>query len=241
MRRALTVLSVALVAALGLSACAAEPITPSESPAPQPSAPAASGDGVLTIGTLFAIGGSSADIAAAQIAGVELAVREINEAGGVLGEPVRVFHRTSGSADETIVESSFAALAEKSVDVVIGLTSSVLVDRVQPLADEAGIALFSQAGATGNAVDEAFTARVKSMDPAIDVTNFAAEAYDATILAALAATVAEDDGGVGIAFAAAGITGDGIECASLGECLSVLGDRPDIRYSGVSGSLPPIA
>ncbi|PWB97420.1 ABC transporter substrate-binding protein [Salinibacterium hongtaonis] len=234
-----------IAAVLALSGCAAEPTEPTTSKAPAPSAPASSGDGVLTIGTLFSIGGSSADIAAAQIAGVELAVREINEAGGVLGEPVRVFHRTSGNADESVVEASFAELVTKEVDVVIGLTSSTLVDRIQPLADESGIALFSQATATGSAVDDTFASRVLSMDPAIRTTDFAAEAYDATILAALAATVADDDGGATIAYAAAGLMAEGgadrIECTSFGECRHVLADRADIHFSGISGALPPFS
>ena len=53
-------------------------------PTPTPT-PTASGDGVLRIGDMTPLSGPLAGTAAAQAAGIELAVREINEQGGVLG------------------------------------------------------------------------------------------------------------------------------------------------------------
>lgn len=130
-----------------LCACAAVP-APTVSPPPNSSpsqAPLPAGDGILTIGTLFPVTGAQAFIAPAQLAGVDLAVHDINTGGGVLGKSVVVVHSDSGEAKERKLEASFADLVSKHVDVVIGPSSSVLAERVLPAAIEAGIPLISPA------------------------------------------------------------------------------------------------
>ncbi|MEO7348966.1 MAG: ABC transporter substrate-binding protein [Terrimesophilobacter sp.] len=367
-----------------LVACSAEV------PAPAPTAltPTATamptGDGVLTIGTLLPTTGAAAFLSKAQDAGVELAVREINEAGGVNGKPVVVYHQDSGDASTTKAEGSFADLLSKSVDVVIGPSSSVLAERLLPklmsagmvmispsatspalstlkdngllfrtipsealegralasiigkkkvaliyYSDDAGRAVraefsaalekvggelvasegfstttndaskivsamssvapdvvvltspfsameknkaiilaltkaklggaklwltsqnladYSQAlpGGTlkdvngileGNSSDAEFQKRVKSADPSVTDYRYAAEAYDATILAALAAIVGGDDSGLAIASVLHKISSTGIKCTSFGECLEVLKTRKDIDYDGITGAL----
>lgn len=85
--------------------------------------------------------------------------------------------------------------------------------------------------------DDAFKARLKQADPNLGTFRYSAEAYDATILAALAAIVAGDDGGRSIASALREVSLGGIKCTSFGECLEVLKTQPDIDYDGVSGSV----
>ena len=51
------------------------------------------GDGVLTIGTLLPQTGNLAFLGPPEFAGVDLAIKEINEAGGVLGKPVEKLRR----------------------------------------------------------------------------------------------------------------------------------------------------
>jgi ABC-type branched-subunit amino acid transport system substrate-binding protein len=349
--------------------------------------PLAPGDGVLRIGTLLPTTGLSAFIAPAQAAGTELAVREINEAGGVLGVPVEVVHRDSGDSSGTVLETSFADLLAKKTDVVIGPSSSVLVARLLPKTIEAkipvispaaaGIALTSPANAgwffrtipsaalqssaladavakagakklaiiafddaTGGAVtqglasamqtaggtlvaqqsfgadtkdlapvvaaivkaapeavalvspfsataqnqalitalsaaglggaklwltsgnladysqalpagllkdvngilegaaaDDAFNKRVLSAGPAVTDYRYAAEAYDAVMLAALAAIAAHNDSGAAVASQLRSVSSGGIKCMSFGECLDVLKTQKDIDYDGVSGPL----
>ena len=353
-------------------------VTPSATVAP-------SGDGVLTIGTLFPTTGSTSFLARAQDAGVELAVREINEAGGVNGKPVVVYHRDSGDASTTKAETSFEDLVSKKVDVIIGPSSSILAERLLPKTVAAGVVMISPSATspilttlhddgllfrtipsealegsaladvagkdrkvavvyysddTGRAVrdqlaaglkrvggtlvadvsfsettndpdkivsvltaaqpdtvvlvspfsamaknkaiilaltkaklggaklwltsqnladysqalpqgtltnvngilegaipDAAFQKRVKSADPAVTDFRYAAEAYDATILAALAATAAGDDSGRSIAAALPSVASGGIKCTSFGECLDVLKTRSDIDYDGISGPI----
>ena len=57
---------------------------------------AAEGDGTLTIGTLLPETGSLAFLGPPEFAGVTLAVQEINEAGGVLGNDVVQIDSDSG-------------------------------------------------------------------------------------------------------------------------------------------------
>ncbi len=368
----------------GLAACAPEPMPVPTTASPSPSA-TPRGDGVLRIGTLFPTTGSTSFLARAQDAGVELAVREINEAGGVNGKPVVAYHRDSGDASSTKAEKSFDDLMAKKADVIIGPSSSVLAERLLPRAVAAGVAMISPSATSpaltglqdngllfrtipsealegaalaevagkdhkvaiiyytddvGRAVrdqlaqgltevggtlvakvgfsettndadkiisvvnaaepdvivlvspfsamtknkaillaltkaelggaklwltsqnladysqalpkgtlenvngilegaipDAAFQKRVKSADPAVKDFRYAAEAYDATILAALAATVAGDDSGRSVAAALTAVSSGGIKCTSYGECLDVLKTRTDIDYDGISGPI----
>ncbi|GAB3028848.1 hypothetical protein GCM10027052_00670 [Parafrigoribacterium mesophilum] len=389
--RTISLVAVFVAASLACAACTSGPSqAPSTSSSPTPSVtagPLAPGDGVLRIGTLLPTTGASAFLAPAQAAGVELAVREINEAGGVLGVPVEVFHRDSGDASTTTLETSFADLLTKKIDVVIGPSSSVLAARLLPKSTEAkipmispaatGIALTTQqnegwffrsipsaalqssalaaavtkSGATklgviafedptgsavsqgldsamtaaggalvvqqsfgaetkdlapvvaaivkaapqsvalvspfsamaqnqalitalsaagfggaklwltsgnladysqalpagllkdvngileGDTTNEAFDKRVLSAGPSVTDYRYAAEAYDAVMLAALAAIVGHNDTGAGIARQLRGVSSGGIKCQSFGECLDVLKTQKDIDYDGVSGPL----
>lgn len=357
---------------------------PMPTPTPSPTY-AVTGDGVLRIGTLFPTSGTYAYLGAGQVAGVETAVREINEAGGVNGVPVEVFHRNSGDATTETAEASYADLVAKGVDVVIGPSSSVLAERLVDPVIAAGVPLISPAAtlpaltalddtglvfrtigtyaaqgtvitdalveakaakvayvyvddASGQALlesitagaeeggltlatsetfkatatdfssivaavkkanpdavvvsssadavdatkalitalttakfggarlwltsqnladysqalpagvldkvngvlegaqpDDAFIARLKQADPSVGAYRYAEEAYDATIMAALAATVSGDDGGPAIARLLPVISKDGIKCTSFGECIDVLRTEPDIDYDGISG------
>jgi ABC-type branched-subunit amino acid transport system substrate-binding protein len=128
------VAAVALVSALALASCAPE--TPMPTPTPTETV-ISTADGVLKIGTLLSR--SSASLVAA----VELAVRDINLAGGVAGVPVEVFHRTSGAEDTDQLETSFAQLVDKGVDVVIGPSTEEFRNRLAPLARAASILIIS--------------------------------------------------------------------------------------------------
>jgi ABC-type branched-subunit amino acid transport system substrate-binding protein len=77
------------------------------------------------------------------------------------------------------------------------------------------------------------------MDPLADpLTEFAyaAEAYDAVIIAALAAEAAGTDGGDLADFIVA-VTSGSVICFSFAECIDLLFRGEDIGYAGVSGPL----
>jgi len=79
-------------------------------------------DGVLTIGVLLPMAGASASLGAPMTKAVELAVDEINKAGGVNGRPVRLVERDEGESP-TSATASFDELMTAGVDAVIGPTS----------------------------------------------------------------------------------------------------------------------
>lgn len=227
------------VAALALLAgCEA----PGPAPTPTPTVTVApSGDGVLRIGTLFTQTGSQAAVGAAQLAGVFAAIREIGTAGGALGAPVELVNRDIGDGDAAAVAAVFAALVEQGVDVVIGPSSSMLAPGLREAAAAAGVLLVAPAPATASDAepepDADLLARLRLEDPGLGDGRFAADAYDAVVLAALAAAVAGDDGGPSIGWRLPQVLGQGVECTSYGACLAVLGDGQEISYRGVAGPL----
>ena len=353
-------------------------------PAPSPTSTVAPfGDGVLRIGTLFPISGTQSYLGGGQAAGVAVAVKEINDAGGVLGKPVEVLARDSGDVSTATIETSIADLVTARADVLVGPSSSVLAERVIPKLVAAKLPMISPAATSvrlssaasggyffrtigsaaleGNALAKtiggtariaiiyfdddmgravlgtmrvglaasgalvgvqkidsttkdlapviaavkavkpddvvfvspfsameqntgvitqltaagfggaklwltgqntadysqalpvgtltnvngllegaqptaAFIARVAAVAPAVTDLLFAEEAYDATILAALAATVAKDAHGAAIAGHLREVSAGGIECTTYRECLDVLATSSDIDYDGISGA-----
>lgn len=83
-----------------------------------------SGDGILTIGTLLPVTGDLAFRGPAKIAGARLAVADINEAGGVLGNQVLLLEGDSGDSTVDIANPTVDFLLQKEVDVILGAASS---------------------------------------------------------------------------------------------------------------------
>ncbi len=71
-----------------------------------------------------------------------------------------------------------------------------------------------------------------------DYLAYGAEAYDCVILMALAARIVGDPSdGEAMMTAIAGLTHDGEECTSYGECAALIDEGKDVDYSGVSGPI----
>jgi len=85
----------------------------------------AAASGPLKIGSLLPQTGSLAYLGPPEIAGVDLAIKDINEAGGVLGEDVTVEHTDSSDADNAeVATQSVTELISKKVSAIIGAASS---------------------------------------------------------------------------------------------------------------------
>jgi ABC-type branched-subunit amino acid transport system substrate-binding protein len=81
--------------------------------------------GPLIIGSLLPQTGSLAFLGPPEIAGVDLAIQEINENGGVLGEDVQIVHTDSSDADNAeVATQSVTDLMSRNVSVIIGAASS---------------------------------------------------------------------------------------------------------------------
>ncbi|MEV4100502.1 ABC transporter substrate-binding protein [Nonomuraea sp. NPDC049649] len=143
------VLAVVAATSLALTACGGGSDTASEatpsSAAPSSAAPAAQGDGTLTIGTLLPQTGALAFLGPPEFAGVDLAIKEINEAGGVLGKEVAVIHTDSGHTDTNIASQSVDSLLAQKADAIIGAASSAVSETVIDKITGAGVVMFSPA------------------------------------------------------------------------------------------------
>jgi ABC-type branched-subunit amino acid transport system substrate-binding protein len=113
-------LAVIGAASLVLTACGGEePATTGAGTAPQ-----AKGDGTLKVGTLLPETGSLAFLGPPEFAGVDLAIKEINAAGGVLGKPVVKQDSDSGDTSTNIASQSVDRLIADKVDAIVGAASS---------------------------------------------------------------------------------------------------------------------
>ncbi len=114
---------------------------------------AAKGDGVLTIGSLLPQTGSLAFLGPPEFAGVDLAVADINAAGGVLGKDVVHVRADSGDTDNALAPAETDKLLKAKSDVIVGAASSgvslTVIDKIM----SAGAVMFSPAN-TSTAFDE---------------------------------------------------------------------------------------
>jgi ABC-type branched-subunit amino acid transport system substrate-binding protein len=103
------------------------------------------GDGVLTIGTLLPETGNLAFLGPPEIAGVQMAVQEINEAGGYNDQDVVLVEGDSGdTTTDTAVQTVTRQLAA-NVDAIIGAASSSVSASVIDQVTGAGVTMFSPA------------------------------------------------------------------------------------------------
>lgn len=375
------------VATLTLAACGGDDpeATPTASESESSaSEPAAEGDGELVVGTLLPQTGSLASLGPPEFAGVQLAIDEINEAGGVLGQPVRKVDSDSGDTSTDIASQSTDRLLSEGADVIVGAASSSVTKTVIDAITTAGVLQISPANTSadlttyddnglyfrtapsdvlqgavmgdlvlgdgyvnvgilqlddeyaiglgdsvaesieagggtvagrvtygpdtdfsaevtemsgyapdaivfigfaetakgipalaaqgigpqevplylvdgniddysgdlpdglldgskatlpGADVGDEFQQRLLGVDPSLTVFSYGPEAYDATIITALAAVAAENDSGEAIAAALPDVTREGEKCTTFADCLALLEAGTDIDYDGVSGPI----
>jgi ABC-type branched-subunit amino acid transport system substrate-binding protein len=100
-------------------------------------------DGVLTLGTVLPETGDLAFLGPPMIAAVEMAVQDINEAGGVLGQDVELLLGDSGDGDGTVANQTVDRHLAAGADAIIGAAASgismTFIDKVTG----AGIIQFS--------------------------------------------------------------------------------------------------
>ncbi|HQR25946.1 MAG TPA: ABC transporter substrate-binding protein [Nocardioides sp.] len=140
--------AIALVSALALSSCGSDSndsSTASESDNTSSAAPEAKGDGELVVGTLLPQTGDLAFLGPPEFAGVDLAIQEINDNGGVLGKPVKQQKSDSGDGTPDIAGSSVDKLLNAGADAIIGAAASSVSLSVIDKITGAGVVQFSPA------------------------------------------------------------------------------------------------
>jgi branched-chain amino acid transport system substrate-binding protein len=153
----LTGAALCVAASLTLAACGggddtAEPETETATES-ESAAPAAEGDGTLTIGSLLPQTGNLAFLGPPEFAGVELAIKEINEAGGVLDQEVAYVEGDSGDTSQDIANPTVDRLLAANVDVIIGAASSGVSLTVIDKITSAGVVQYSPANTAAELTD----------------------------------------------------------------------------------------
>ena len=114
----------------------------------QPSTPAAPVPGPLVLGTLIPRTGDLAHLGPAEDAGVQLAVKDIDAGGGVLGLPVTLVDGDSGDAFSSVASQTVDRLIGRKVTAVVGATGSAVTLTVVDKVVGAGIAEVSPGDAS---------------------------------------------------------------------------------------------
>ena len=115
-------------------------------------APKGDGDADV-IGTLLPQTGNLAFLGPPEFAGVQLAVDEINAAGGVLGKDVVKKDSDSGDTSTDIASQSVDRLLSENVDAIIGAASSGVSFTVIDKITGAGVVHFSPANTSPDFTD----------------------------------------------------------------------------------------
>jgi branched-chain amino acid transport system substrate-binding protein len=111
------------------------------------------GDGTLTIGTVLPETGSLASLGPPEFAGAELAVQEINEAGGVLDNDVELFQGDSGDTTTDIANQTVDQHIANGADVIVGAASSAVSFTFIDKVTGAGLIHFSPANTSPDFTD----------------------------------------------------------------------------------------
>jgi len=112
---------------------------------PSPVEGTRAGDGKLVIGTILPQTGSLAFLGPPEFAGFDLAVSDINAAGGVLGQPVTGIKGDSGDATTDTANQTVDRLLSQNVDAIVGAASSGVSLTVIDKITGAGVVQFSPA------------------------------------------------------------------------------------------------
>ncbi|HVL99437.1 MAG TPA: ABC transporter substrate-binding protein [Egibacteraceae bacterium] len=136
--RWLRLLAITAVPALLLTACPAQEEEPAPTDEPEDTETpeeddVTRGDGVLRLGYVLPESGDLAFLGPPMIRGVEYAVQQINDAGGVLGADIEL-EGADEAGDTTVASESADRLLQAGVDAIIGAAASgmslAIIDQV---------------------------------------------------------------------------------------------------------------
>ncbi|MGQ0847199.1 MAG: ABC transporter substrate-binding protein [Sporichthyaceae bacterium] len=135
------VFAVAAAAGLVLAACGSK----DDTAAPPVNEPAKTqvGNGVLKIGTLLPQTGSLQILGPPQEAGVQLALKDINAAGGVLGKPVELTESDSGDTKNDIANPAVDRMLSENADAIVGAAASSVTKLVIDKITGSGVVMIS--------------------------------------------------------------------------------------------------
>ncbi len=145
--------SAVVLGTVGLALAACSGNSASSSGSSSASAAPASGNGTLIIGTLLPQTGSLAFLGPPEFAGVDLAIQEINAAGGVNGKPVDSVTGDSGDTSTNIAAQTVDREISQGVDAIVGAASSSVTLSVIDKVTNAGVVMVSPANTSTKLTD----------------------------------------------------------------------------------------
>lgn len=89
---------------------------------------------VLKIGTVLSITGALSAYGGDNQNGTDMAVAEINAAGGVLGNPIQIFHQDDNTNPTTAASAARTLISTNSVAAIVGATGSGQCSTIVPVA-----------------------------------------------------------------------------------------------------------
>lgn len=110
-------------------------------------------DDSIVIGAVYPMTGDLADSGKTMQQGIDMAVEEINEAGGIDGQEVEVIYGDSKGDSATGMTEEERLITQENVDVLIGCYQSGVTVTVAQIAEQYGVPLI-----TANATSDALTA-----------------------------------------------------------------------------------
>jgi hypothetical protein len=120
---------------------------------PAPAAAGTTSPTPLTIGTLLPETGNLAFLGPPEVAGVQLAINDINAAGGVLGQPITLVTGDSGDASTDTATQTVDRLLQSGVNAIIGAASSGVSLTVIDTITQAGVMQISPANTSDQFTD----------------------------------------------------------------------------------------
>lgn len=161
-----------------------------------PLAMAQSGQPPIKVGMLFGFTGVAAQGAANFKVVTELAVKEINDAGGILGRRLEIVPADHGFDPARVVNEARRLTQQEKVDVVFGPEGSALAIAAAPIFNEAKVPYFSTT-VTAAPTRYNFTSLMSGLTQATAGLQFAAKQLNAKTIG-----IISDNGGLGKELAA---------------------------------------
>lgn len=159
----------------------------------------------------------------------------VSEVAAAQPDAVMIFAFDEGAALlQRMIEGG---LGPDDVNIYVhsGLRSTELPGRVDPA--DSGVLDGVKGVSPAATQDEGFLERLRAEAPDLSTVLFAGEAYDCTMLTALAAEQAGSTAPEAIRDQMIAVTRDGTECSGFAECRDLIAAGEDIDYAGVSGPL----
>lgn len=104
--------------AIGLTACGADPTAGDAAPAPDSNGGAAASESEILIGGSLCLDGEQSAYDALILEGIEVAIAEANDKGGILGKQIK-WENLNGASDTTTIANNAELLIERGAQAII--------------------------------------------------------------------------------------------------------------------------